>query len=360
MTKNDNLESFEWPKFKNDRERIRYNSNHYANWGMAEAFADAFGLTIKGITEDMKEYVDSTPKDLAIGELIDVKIRDVNKNHVEFDSLQAKTNLESSVNLFKYKRFKNNTPKETVKGRVMSSVRGTTYIDVLSPLTESYIGKFIDEPWRQKDLKKFKTITIKNLQLSKGGFLGQAVIPTTSEFVGEDYTVEAFIPGSQIVLNIADNFEDFIGQTVEAFVVNYIPKPKTDNKMSLICSVKELLKADGEKNMIDIFKHWTENDEEWNAIESCNFEGVVTGIINSSKKCGVFVEIPELNVTGMVELPVTEIVNYKPKDVVKVKIDGFEEITYYNKDMDQTQHIEPYVITDGCIEKCNLKPILKF
>ena len=30
---------------------------------------------------------------------------------------------------------------------------------------------------------------------------------TYSDFVGEDYTVEAFIPGSQIVLNITDNFE---------------------------------------------------------------------------------------------------------------------------------------------------------
>ena len=53
---------------------------------------------------------------------------------------------------------------------------------------------------------------VKDLQWTKGGFTGKAVLPNVSDFVGEDYTVDVFIPGSQIVLNITDNFEQFIGK----------------------------------------------------------------------------------------------------------------------------------------------------
>ena len=100
-----------------------------------------------------------------------------------------------------------------------------------------------------------------------------------------------------------------------------------------------------------------------NADTSANkevFDGTVTGIINSSKKCGVFVDIPELNITGMVQCKPSEIFNYKPGDELMVGIEGFEEETFYNKDVQQVQHLDPYIITEGCLEKCNLKPVLRF
>lgn len=346
--------NFEWPAFNRDKDRIRYNSNAYANISIAEAFNKEYNLNLKSFDD-----FDDTPRDLKVGDIIRVFIKDVQKNHVEFDSTNVKANLNSSVNLFKYERFKNNIPKESVEARVTNISRGTTYIDPLAILTESYILPLAKDPWKQKDLNNPRKIIVKNLQLSRGGFIGQAVIPSTSKFVGEDYTVEAFIPGSQIVLNITKDFEQFIGQDVEAFIVNYIPKPGADNKMSLICSVKDYLKYIGDTIMIDMFKHWTESDEVWQETENARFIGKVTGIINSSKKCGVFVEIPELSITGMIQCKPTEIVDYKPGDEVNVGIVGFEEETYFNKDVQQVQHQDPYVITDNCIEKCNLKPILK-
>ena len=86
----------------------------------------------------------------------------------------------------------------------------------------------------------------------------------------------------------------------------------------------------------------------------------MTGIINSSKKCGVFIEIPALNVTGMVSTKPEDLVNYKPRDEVKVKLTGFDEEMFFNQGVGQMQHVDPYVITDGKLEKCNLKPILQF
>ena len=345
---------FEWPAFNRDKDRIRYNSQAYAQMSIADAFNKAYNLKIKPT-----EVSDETPRDLRVGDIIKVFIRDVQKNHVEFDSTNVKANLSSSVNLWKYNRFKNNIPKESVEACVTNVSRGTTYIDPLTLLTEGYVLPFVKDPWKQKDLKNPHKILVKNLQLSRGGFIGQAVIPSTSGFVGEDYTVEAFIPGSQIVLNITKDFESFIGKDVEAFIVNYIPKPGADNKMSLICSTKELLKFYGNSTMVEMFKHWTESDEIWQETKNARFGGLVTGIINSSKKCGVFVEIPELNITGMVQCNPSEIVDYKPGDELMVGIEGFEEETYFNKDVQQVQHQDPYIITEGCLEKCNLKPILK-
>ena len=112
--------------------------------------------------------------------------------------------------------------------------------------------------------------------------------------------------------------------------------------------------------MIELFKHWCEETEQWKRFEKTELSGKVTGVINSSKKCGVFVEIPELEITGFVEEKPEELVNYKPHNVVKVKLVGFDEETYFDHTMQQMQHVVPYEIENGVLRKCNLKPILQF
>ena len=346
----------EWPEFKRDRDRIRYNSQKFANLSITEAFSQAYGVKLN----TQSEIANEVPKDLRIGDIVKARIISISKNKIEFDTTNLKANLTSSVNLYKYERFKKFLPLNPIEARVINIVRDRVVVDPLVMMLESFIGPRLAEPWIQKNMEEAKPIVVKDLQLSRGGFIGKAVIPNISEFVGEDYTIEAFIPGSQIVLNITDNFEQFVGKEVEAFVVNYIPKPFEDGKMSLICSAKEYIKFRGEKNMIEIFKAWSESNEQWKEIEETIYEGKVTGIINSSKKCGVFVEIPELQITGMVSTKPSELVNYKPRDVVSVKLMGFDEEMFFNQDAQQMQHIEPYVITRGALEKCNLKPILQF
>lgn len=346
----------EWPKFAREKDRIRYYSNLYRNASIKEAFEDAYNLSIG----EVSEIVNDTPQELRIGDVVKANILSISKNKVEFDTTNLKANLTSSVNLYKYERFKNYLPLKPINVRVTNIVRDRVVVDPLVLLLEEFINPRVANPWIQKNINNVQPIRVKNLQLSRGGFIGQAVIPTVSDFVGEDYTVEAFIPGSQIVLNITDNFEQFVGTDVDTFIVNYIPKPGVDNKMSLICSAKEYIKFQGEQLMIDAFKAWTESGEKWQLIEDCIFKGKVTGIINSSKKCGVFVEVPELNITGMVATNPDELVNYKPKDEVSVRLTGFEEEMYFNQEAQQMQHVDPYIITNDALEKCNLKPILKF
>ena len=62
----------------------------------------------------------------------------------------------------------------------------------------------------------------------------------------------------------------------------------------------------------------------------------------------------------MVNVDPSMVNNYKTNDNVVVKINGFEETMRYNPAAQQMQHVEPYIIEDNKIKRCNLKPILEF
>jgi ribosomal protein S1 len=107
-----------------------------------------------------------------------------------------------------------------------------------------------------------------------------------------------------------------------------------------------------------MFNEWCGETDEWKKMAETSYVGKVTGIINSSKKCGVFVEIPSLMITGMITMKPEDIVRYKPQDEVNVKIVGFDEEKFYNPITKQMQHVDPYVVEDGTLKKCNIKPVL--
>lgn len=349
--------NFSWPEYKSEKERINRNTTKYADHTIVEAFEEEYRIPIKVDSVS----IESTPSELHIGDIINVSILEVSKRSVVFDTRNIKDNIYSAVDLSKYERFKNPaycSPIRDIEAKVTDITKSGVKIDVIEPMIESYVMRNVNKPWLQKEIGNPHTVRVRNLQLTKGGFLGKVALPNVSNFLGEPYLVDAFIPGSQIVLNITDNFEQFIGKDVNAFIVNYIEKPGS-NKMSLVCSVKEYLKFNGECLMIDMFKNWCDDNEVWKTTKEFNNTGIVTGVINSSKKCGVFVELPNLFITGMVNVSPADLVKYKPGDRINVRIDGFEEEVYYNPVIQQMQHVEPYKITDGCIEKCTLKPILK-
>jgi hypothetical protein len=136
-------------------------------------------------------------------------------------------------------------------------------------------------------------------------------------------------------------------------------KPNDPSQMSLICSAKEYLKFLGDINIISMFNNWCEDNEQWKSISQQRYTGKVTGIINSSKKCGVFVEITELSLTGMIPMKPEDLVNYKPQDSIDVMIDRFDEDTYYDPISQQVRHNLPYVIENDVLKEVNVKLILK-
>jgi ribosomal protein S1 len=348
-------EAFVWPEFNSDAERIKAYSKRYKNMSIVEAFEHAYGITIGQV----KEVVNDTPSELKVGDEIMLNVLSITKNHVEFDVGNYKSQMMSSVNLHKYERFKHNLPTDPIKVLVMDVQKDRVTVDPLAPVVNDFLNPILRNKNVQKVIGNPQSVRVKNLQLTKGGFTGKAVLPSVSKFVGEEYTVDVFIPGSQIVLNITDNFEQFIGKEVDAFIINYMTKPGS-NALSLVASAKELIKFRGECKLIEMFKSWCEESQLWKDTENSVFEGRVTGVINSSKKCGVFVELPSLNMTGLVPVDADKLVNYKTDSAVQVKITGFDEEKKYNSVTKQMEHVDPYVIEDNCLVRCNLKPVLTF
>lgn len=357
--KSQNLKStldYEWPKFKTDRERIKFMTNYYKDVPIVKVFEDEYNFKSN---IDMNNVANDTPHELYVGQIVPMKILNVSKNGVIFDNVAFKQNVMSGVNLYKYEKFRHFIPTDSINVKVTSVQKDRVVVDPLSPMLDSWMNNILNDTNIQKNVKQPQTIKVKDLKLTRGGFMGKAVIPNVSEFVGDDYTIDAFIPGSQIVLNIEDNFERWHGKTVDAFVTNYMNKPNDPSQMSLICSAKEYLKFLGDLNIISMFNHWCEDNEQWKDISKHKYCGKVTGIINSSKKCGVFVEVTELSLTGIIPMKPEELVNYKPQDSIEVMIERFDEDTYYDPATQQIRHNHPYVIEDGILKEVNVKLIFK-
>lgn len=349
---------FEFPEFTSDRARIKATSKKMVGLSISEAFAKTYGIDVH-VSPELEHQINSVAADLRVGDLIEMTIDHIGKNGVVFQSMNYKQNITSNTNLNRYPNAQQlcGVP---VQVKVISVNNERVVVDPLAPMFDQWVKPIVTDPTIQKVIGAAKTIQVKNLKLTNGGFVGRAVIPTLTQFLGEEYTVEAFIPGSQIVLNIEDNFEKWVGKSVNAFVTNYIPKPGAVGQMSLICSVKEYLKFKGEQNIIAMFNQWCENDKKWVEVSKTQFAGSVTGIIQSSKKCGVFVEIPMLNITGFVATDPEVLGKYKPGTIVPVNITGFEENTHYDASFKQVHHEAPYVIENNILTKCSIKPILQF
>lgn len=339
---------FEWPEIVSDKERIKYNTKKYADVSISEAFGGAY-------REDEPEV----PLTLRYGDVIDVKIASIEKGEVKFQGLTAKETVICKNNLAKYAKLRHYLPLDPIKARVISADRKQVCVDVLLPMLDQWIVGTMEDVDKQRNMANPQVVMVHDLQLTRGGYMGKINVPTIEEFVGEPYYVDAFIPGSQIVLNIENDFERWVGKDVMAFVTGYSPKPNMPTKMSVICSPKAYLTFLGDMTLVDMFSHYCSIDDEWKAASEVVYDGVVTGILNSTRKCGAFIEITSMNLTGMADVAPEELVNYQPGQEVKVKISGFDDMTYFDSDSGQRKHMEPYEIENGVLKSCILKPTLK-
>lgn len=349
-------ENFVFPQFTRERDRIKFNTERYKNVSISQAFEIEYDCKFA----DLNQVVDTTPSKIEIGDTITTKIISISPRTGTpvFDNINIKDNIVCKNDMLKYNNFKfnNNTPLEMT---IISKTPQGDYVgDIIKPIYDKWINEKMSNLQNQYKVKNYKPVTCYDLQHTEGGYMCKINVSPVEDFIGESYMIDAFIPGSQIVLNIETDFAKWNNQTVEAVITNYI---KTNNgKMSIICSRKNHLRHLGNLNMVQLYKDWTENNGQWQAFNKTALQGRVTGVINSSKKCGVFVEIPSLSITGMVMSTPEEIVKYKPNQMVNVKISEFEENTFFNKEVGQLQHNAPYVINDDVLKQINIRPILKF
>lgn len=348
LQQNTGNENFEWPKFSSDKERIKYNSEKFKNCSIAEAF----GLEARPFDEEKFDYKSN--------DTIYLKIKEITKKTVIFDQGNIKDTIICNVNLYKYQKLRNFIPSNPIPCKIISVFGGKIIVDPFAAMIDEFIENKCSNIELQKNVKLPKPVTVHNLRLTHGGYIGGIVIPAISDLVGENVYFEAFIPGSQIVQNIEYDFSKWEGQSVTAFITNYIDKPNSQSKI-FVCSVKEWINFQGQLNLISMFKHYCEDTPEWKEIVSSKqWEGIITGICNSSKKCGVFIEIPSLKITGMVPCERDIINTFAKNTKVNVMITDFDELKTYNKTVNQMQHIEPYIIKDDILKQCNLRISLAF
>lgn len=334
---------------------VKMRTMAYADLSITEAFNKAYGTNVGG---DLAERANQTPTELRVDQLIPLRIASITKSGITFDSNATKQVIETRNNFYHYEKMREHVPTDALEARVIDVNANRVMVDLFGPMVEKELSSITSEPWRQNTVKgSVPSVTVKNLHMVRGGFKGRVVLNGISDFLGDDYELDAFIPGSQICLNITDDFEQYEGQTVRAMILSSSIGP--NGKRSVVCSVKRLLQHMGNLKLMEIHSMWCDQEGAWKEFSQRVFDAKVTGVINSSKQCGVFVEIPELNITGMIRKPADELVNYAMGTAIKVSFDTMDEALEYNDAAGQFQHLPPFEIEDGALKKVNIKPIFK-
>ncbi len=327
--------NFIFPEFNKDSQRIKFYSRKYKNMSLGEAFADFYGdPSIKAAADTIEEMYNV--QQVAIGSRVRVKFDNVTKGKVAVVSNNPKELFATKHNVWSW----NNLDTDLwYDAEVVDKTNNQYMVDILTPIKDQFVAS------AKKTIKNYfqsTTVTVRDLQIQRGGYLGKINVDAISKITGQPYLIDAFIPGSMIALNIEKDFNKWDGQSVDAMIVNF-----TDNngKPSIVCSRKKYLNSLGQSSLISLYDNIFRDGGQYDE----TFEGVVTGVINSANKKGVFVEIPEYCITGLIQMNPSELVNFRIGADVKVKISGVE--------WDEKR--EPYKRSaEGIIYECNLKPTL--
>ena len=340
-----NLEDpFECP-FKNDKERIRYMKDNYGHLSLAEQFAVFYGEEVNNTVKKNKRI--NNPVNIEVGGSYKGVVTEISKNGIVFDVTGVKEEVISKENfsdcMDAVQNYLLNHENELLF-TVTEKKDNKYYVSVLEGYYRSWQKQI------EKAIEQRAAINVHIDSLVRGGYMCHTDIWTISELTGKTYTSAVFIPGSNIVLNIENDFERWLGKDVQAVPQKFTKfrsfgRP-TEN--SLMASRKMVLKILGMKNMYEIYTRAKLGERPDVKYVPEVFTGKVTGIINSNKKTGIFIEIEDKYITGLMPVDEANLLNYKPGDTVQVYIQEFECI----------EGKEPFFIDrKNIIKACNLRPV---
>lgn len=335
---------FECP-FKNDKERIRYMKDNYGHLSLAEQFAVFYGEEVNNTVKKNKRI--NNPVNIEIGGSYKGIVTEISKNGIVFDVAGVKEEVISKENfsdcMDAVQNYLLNHENELLF-TVTEKKDNKYYVSVLEGYYRSWQKQI------EKAIEQRAAINVHIDSLVRGGYMCHTDIWPISELTGKTYTSAVFIPGSNIVLNIENDFERWLGKDVQAVPQKFTKfrsfgRP-TEN--SLMASRKMVLKILGMKNMYEIYTRAKLGERPDVKYVPEVFTGKVTGIINSNKKTGIFIEIEDKYITGLMPVEEANLLNYKPGDTVQVYIQEFEC-------MDGK---EPFFIDrKNIIKACNLRPV---
>lgn len=340
-----NLEDpFECP-FKNDKERIRYMKDNYGHLSLAEQFAVFYGEEVSNTVKKNKRI--NNPVNIEVGGSYKGVVTEISKNGIVFDVTGVKEEVISKENfsdcMDAVQNYLLNHENELLF-TVTEKKDNKYYVSVLEGYYRSWQKQI------EKAIEQRAAINVHIDSLVRGGYMCHTDIWPISELTGKTYTSAVFIPGSNIVLNIENDFERWLDKDVQAVPQKFTKfrsfgRP-TEN--SLMASRKMVLKILGMKNMYEIYTRAKLGERPDVKYVPEVFTGKVTGIINSNKKTGIFIEIEDKYITGLMPVDEANLLNYKPGDTVQVYIQEFECI----------EGKEPFFIDrKNIIKACNIRPV---
>lgn len=340
-----------FPLFSKERDRLNYMKSAYKNLPLDKAFAVYYGIssTTTEAKNNKTNYFATNFVNIEVGKIVEAQVTKFDKSGLEFFIPGVKEEIVSKENLMD---IKDNIEVYLMKhqNKLAVEVRefknGTWRVSVLNAYYKLW-EKAINNAIKNED-----GINVHINELTRGGYIGSAKIWTLNELTGRDYTISVFIPGSQIVLNIENEFERWLDKDVTV-VPQKFGKFKKESGMpledSIICSRKRALQKIGIVNLHQLYQeHILRNKLATNKEEPI-YDVVVTGIINSNNKTGIFVEIKDKNITGLIPTTADELLDYVPGEQIKAKIASF----------DVGEGKEPFLIKNNKIIKCYTRPIFE-
>ena len=336
--------------FKNDKERLKYMKNSaYSKMSIAKSFSIFYGIDIDPAIKSDKLL--NNVNVIKIGNVYSGTVKEFTKNSLTFEipgvkeELVAKDNLWGCVDEV-------NAYLATHNNKLLFEVREKKNNKYIVSVIQGYYRAWTNKI--NKAIENKQPISVHIDELVRGGYVCHTEIKELYELTGKKYTHSVFIPGSQIVLNIERDFERWLGQDVLV-----IPQKFMDFRTigygadqlverSLVSSRKSVLQILGMKNMYEIYTRAKLGERPDVKYVPEVFTGKVTGIINSNKKTGIFIEIEDKYITGLMPVDEANLLNYKPGDTVQVYIQEFECI----------EGKEPFFIDrKNIIKACNLRPV---
>jgi len=313
--------------FKNDRERIKYTSRAYKNMSIAKAFAVYYGVELSNEIKSDRSI--NTVNNIEIGKVYTGVVRSISKSGIVFDvpgvkeEIISKENFASCLeNVQQYLLTHDNK----LLFEVREKNRGQFVVSVINAYYKAWVNMI------EKAIDREDAIQVHIDELVKGGYVCHTAITPLEQLTGKNYTSSVFVPGSHIVLNIEHDFEKWVGEDIMIVPQKFV-EFRVDNKTklvenSLVGSRKRVLQIMGTKNMYDIWEDYETTRKlaelSGKEVKGAALDGTVTGIINSNKKTGIFVELDGKYITGLMPVDPIDLLDYKPGDKLKVRITEFE------------------------------------
>lgn len=335
--------------FKSEKERIKYISNQYKNMSISKAFSLFYDVKID--KEVKNNNTINNVSVIEIGSIYNGIVKTFDKREITFELPGCKYELISKENLYDcYDHISNYLL--TNENRIMFEIKykkdNKYYVSILDAYYKLWLNNINNYIQHENE------ISVHIDKLVNGGYMCHTNIDVINELTGKTYTHFVFIPGSNIVLNIERDFEKWVGQDVKIIpqkIVDFRDFKTGNVGKSLVGSRKRVLQIYGMNNIHDLYNRFMlvkTNDNAKYSSES--FDGVVTGIINSANKTGIFVELDNLYITGLMPIDSSDLLDYKPGDNIKVKIKEFE--IQEGKD--------PFIFNKrGKLVKANVRPVFE-